>query len=101
MIKNIFYGFLRVHILYHAVKEKICGIEIIREISNHGYTLSPGTLYPLLHRMEKDGLLIKNDEVSFGRKRVYYKATKKGEKEFQEIKMKVVELYKEVVEGSK
>jgi DNA-binding PadR family transcriptional regulator len=51
--------------------------------------------------MEKDGLLIKNDEVSFGRKRVYYKATKTGEKEFQEIKMKVVELYKEVVEGSK
>jgi len=84
--------------LYHSINESICGIEIIRELSRHGYNVSPGTLYPLLHQMEKNGLLSRNEDISSGRKKVYYKATKKGIKEFREIKMKIIELYKEVVE---
>lgn len=98
MIKNIFYGFMRAHILYHAIKQQICGIEIIEELSRHGYNVSPGTLYPLLHQMEKDGLLVSKEDVTSGRKKIYYKATKKGNIEFEEIKMKIFELYKEIVE---
>jgi len=98
MINNVFYGFMRVHILYHSINESIYGIDIIRELSRHGYNVSPGTLYPLLHQMEKNGLLSRNEDSSSGRKRVYYQATKKGIKEFLEIKMKIIELYKEVVE---
>jgi len=98
MIKNIFYGFMRVHILYHATKQQICGIEIMEELQRHGYKVSPGTLYPLLHQMEKDGLLVSKEDTSSGRKKIYYKATKKSNNEFHEIKIKIVELYKEIFE---
>ena len=52
MIRNIFLGFIRIHILYHASKEEIFGVEIMRELKRHGYSISPGTLYPILHSLE-------------------------------------------------
>lgn len=27
-------------------------------LAHHGYCLSPGTLYPMLHKMERDGYLV-------------------------------------------
>ena len=57
MENEFFAGFIRLHILYHAYEEPIFGLGILRELRRHGYELSPGTLYPLLHRMEERGLL--------------------------------------------
>src|SRR5579875_2736613 len=45
---NIFSGLIRLHVLYHAARGPIFGLEMIRELRRHGYELSPGTLYPLL-----------------------------------------------------
>lgn len=50
-------GLVRLHILHHAVRHEIFGQWMIDELARHGYKLSPGTLYPMLHAMEKKGYL--------------------------------------------
>jgi len=97
MIKNIYNGFIRIHILYHAVEEQICGIEIIEELQRHGYTVSPGTIYPILHKMNQDNLLVAHDEIVGGKRRIYYKATTQGQKILDQAREKIKELYNEVI----
>lgn len=97
MIKNLYNGFVRIHILYHAVKEQICGIEIIKELQRHGYTVSPGTIYPILHKMNQDSLLNDHTETINGKRRIYYKATVKGKNILEQAQEKIKELYKEVI----
>lgn len=97
MIKNLYNGFIRIHILHHAVKEQICGIEIIKELQRHGYTVSPGTIYPILHKMSQNDLLNAHTETINGKRRIYYKATVKGKNILEQAQEKIKELYKEVI----
>ena len=97
MIKNLYNGFIRIHIIYHAVKEQICGIEIIKELQRHGYTVSPGTIYPILHKMNQDNLLNSHTETINGKRRIYYKATTKGKNVLEQAQGKIKELYNEVI----
>src|SRR4030067_1842324 len=76
--RNFFLGFIRLHILYHASQEPVFGLDLIRELARHGYSLSPGTLYPMLHGMEGDGFLQSKKEVVNGKGSKYYRATKAG-----------------------
>jgi DNA-binding PadR family transcriptional regulator len=94
--RNFFLGFIRLHILYHATQEQVFGLDLIRELSRHGYSLSPGTLYPMLHGMEKDGFLQSNKEVVNGKVRKYYRATKTGKRALASAHAKVRELVNEV-----
>lgn len=98
MLKNLYAGFIRIHILYHATQQKICGIDIIKELKHHGYILSPGTIYPILHAMHQNNLLTKYKEVIKGKQRIYYTATNKGKKILIETQKKIRELYDEVIE---
>lgn len=98
MIKNIFLGFIRIHILYHASKEEIFGVEIMKELKRHGYSPSPGTLYPILHSLEKQKYLISRKETVKGKIRKYYKITKKGIDTLEKSKAKIRELVAEVLE---
>lgn len=50
-------GLIRLHILHHASKRPVFGVWFIEELARHGYKLSPGTLYPLLHGLEGKGYL--------------------------------------------
>ena len=50
-------GLIRLHILHHASKGPVFGLWFIEEFGRHGYKLSPGTLYPLLHGLERKGYL--------------------------------------------
>jgi len=97
MIKNLYSGFIRIHILYHAVDEKICGIDIIKELQRHGYTVSPGTIYPILHKMNQDNFLVAHNETVSGKRRIYYRATSQGEKILERAREKIKELYDEVI----
>ena len=97
MIKNLYNGFIRIHILYHATEEKICGIEIIQELKRHGYSVSPGTVYPILHKMTKDKLLVTHNEIIEGKRRIYYRATNQGEEMLEQVREKIKELYDEVI----
>jgi hypothetical protein len=65
LLRHFFGGFVRLHILYHADKEPVCGVEMIDELKRHGYRLGPGTLYPILHHLEEAGYLDRLERLSF------------------------------------
>jgi len=95
--REFFLGFIKIHILYHASKEPIFGVEIAKELARHGYSISPGTLYPVLHRLEKEGHLESSSTVVNGKVRKYYQATAKGKLTLEQSKDKIRELVTEVV----
>lgn len=97
MIKDFFLGFIKIHILYHAAKEPVFGVELIRELERHGYHISPGTLYPILHRLLNDGYLALKEKNVGGKIRKYYRLTSKGKKALKECKEKIRELVDEVI----
>jgi DNA-binding PadR family transcriptional regulator len=96
--REFFLGFVRIHILYHAAKESIFGAEITQELARHGYNISPGTLYPILHRLEKEGCLTSTSTVIGGKVRKYYQATDEGKQVLEQAKKKINELVTEVIE---
>ncbi|MBA7635889.1 Transcriptional regulator [subsurface metagenome] len=96
--REFFLGFIKIHILYHASKEPIFGVEIAEELARHGYSLSPGTLYPVLHRLEKEGLMESSSRVVNGKVRKYYQATAEGKLVLEQSKRKIRELVTEVIE---
>jgi PadR family transcriptional regulator PadR len=96
--REFFLGFIKIHILYHASKEPIFGVEIAAELARHGYSISPGTLYPTLHRLEKEGYLKSNSKIIKGKVRKYYQATVEGKRMLDQSKEKIRELIAEVIE---
>jgi DNA-binding PadR family transcriptional regulator len=90
-------GFIKIHVLHHAQKEEICGIDMMMELRRHGYRIGPGTLYPALHRMQKDGYLESSKRTEKGRARIYYKATPKGRQALRSVRPKIGELVSEVL----
>jgi len=97
MLKEFFLGFVKIHILYHASKEPIYGAEILEELGRHGYRLSPGTLYPTLHRLSREGLLSVEKRIVDGKIRKYYVITEQGLAALDEAKKKITELVNEVI----
>ncbi len=96
---RIFYsGLIRLHILHHATHEPIFGLGIIGELARHGYVLSPGTLYPLLHGLERKGYLKSSIQKEEGRPRRVYKATARGRRALAAAREKVRELFGEMFE---
>jgi DNA-binding PadR family transcriptional regulator len=99
MIRDFFLGFIKIHILYHATQEPIYGLEMIRELETHGYDLSPGTLYPILHRLEEQGYLASDAQVVEGKVRKYYAATPSGEEMLAKAFKQARELFQEISLG--
>ncbi|MBI2906964.1 MAG: helix-turn-helix transcriptional regulator [Chloroflexi bacterium] len=96
--REFFLGFIKIHILHHASKAPIFGVEIAEELARHGYAISPGTLYPTLHRLAKEGYLSSSATVVNGKVRKYYTATDKGNLLLEESRTKIRELVDEVIE---
>lgn len=97
LTKMFFGGFVRMHVLYHAVKEPIFGVEMMEELGRHGYDVGAGTLYPMLHQLEEAGYLAVHTEVVAGKQRKYYRATPDGQAALEEAKTKLRELVSEVL----
>ncbi len=91
-------GFIRLHILYHASKESVFGLDMIKELGRHGYQLSPGTLYPILHQMELNGFLSSHKAVANGKYRKYYTITEEGKMALSQADDKIDELTRELNE---
>ncbi len=96
--KEFYSGFIRLHILYHSAKEDIFGLGIISELRRHGYELSPGTLYPILHGMEEKGYLSSTGKNVNGKIRRVYRITALGQKILKESRQKIKELFRELLE---
>lgn len=98
VLRKLFLGFIQIHILHHAKDEPIYGTWMLEELREHGYSISSGTLYPILHSMEMDGLLTKEDKNVDGKIRKYYTTTDKGSVVLSEARDKAYELFKEIKE---
>jgi transcriptional regulator, PadR family len=96
VIRKLFLGFMQIHILHHAKEEPFFGSWMIEELQEHGYEMSPGTLYPILHNLESEGLLEKEERLFEGKIRKYYKITEKGDEVLEEARRKAYELFKEI-----
>jgi PadR family transcriptional regulator PadR len=96
--REFFLGFIKIHILYHASKEPIFGVGIVEELSRHGYYLSPGTLYPTLHRLAKEGYLKQDSKLVGGKVRKYYTITESGLEVLKQARDKISELVDEVLD---
>ncbi len=98
VLRKLFLGFIHIHILHHAQEHPIFGAWMVEELREHGYQISPGTLYPILHTMERDGLLVRQDRTVDGKVRKYYSTTEKGLHVLNEARQKAYELFKEIKE---
>jgi DNA-binding PadR family transcriptional regulator len=102
LTREILLGFWKVHILHHAAEHPVIGQWVLTELRRHGYDISPGTLYPLLKRLERNGWL--RSEVAVGegkRRRRYYHLTARGTVVLDVLRETVVELHHEVVEEAR
>jgi DNA-binding PadR family transcriptional regulator len=90
-------GFIRMHILHHAAETPVYGLWVIEELRRHGYRLSPGTLYPILHGMEAQGYLRSSLRTDGRSRRRVYATTAKGRRALAAAKIKLRELFGEVV----
>ena len=96
--RNLYNGLIRLHILHHATESPIFGQWMIDELSHHGYRLSAGTLYPILHGMETQGYLTSRVTKKDGRNRRVYRATPLGRKALVTARKRVQELFGEMFE---
>ena len=95
--REILLGFWKVHILHHAQEGPLVGMWMLQELRRHGYDLSPGTLYPLLQRMEKNGWLRSQVDPNAGPKaRKEYYLTEKGAEVLSHVTDRLKELWQEI-----
>ena len=95
---DLYKGLIRIHILHHASRKPVFGSWFIDELARHGYKLSPGTLYPILHALERKGYLRSSSQRSGKSSRRMYLATPVGRKMLTAAKEKVSELFGELFE---
>ena len=97
--RDLYSGLIRLHVLHHAVEEPIFGLGMLEELARHGYRISPGTLYPILHGLEKRGYLRSTTQRNGKSLRKVYRATAAGRDALESAKSKVRELFAELIEG--
>lgn len=97
MLRDFFLGIIKIHILYHASQAPVYGTELMEELGRHGYSISPGTLYPILHSLEKQELVASYRKNESGKIRRYYQITKKGLISLDQARIKVRELVHEII----
>jgi DNA-binding PadR family transcriptional regulator len=97
MLHELFLGFIRVHILFHAAEAPVYGAALMVELARHGYRVGPGTLYPILHALQSQGYLRRENQVVNGRVRKYYRATPAGRRTLTRAQAQLRELVEEVL----
>lgn len=98
MIRDFLLGFIKIHILHHAAHEPVYGLALIQELQRHGYDLSPGTIYPILHQLEDQGYLVSEEQTVRGKVRKYYSITAHGNTTLIELRHKIQELVDELLD---
>jgi DNA-binding PadR family transcriptional regulator len=97
--QDLFAGLIRLHVLHHAAERELYGQWMIEELARHGYRLSAGTIYPLLHGLEKKGYLRSRRERVGRSIRRLYRATPLGRSALAASQGKIKELFRELVAG--
>ena len=97
--RDLYSGMIRLHILHHAQMDLIYGAGMAEELARHGYKISPGTMYPILHGLEKRGYLRSREERAGRSVRRVYGITPAGRRALKQAKLRVRELFGELIEG--
>lgn len=97
--RDLYSGLIRLHVLHHAAHEPVFGLGMVEELARHGYRISPGTLYPILHGLEQKGYLRSTEKRNGKSMRKVYRATPLGRKALRAARSKVRELFGELIEG--
>lgn len=100
VIRDFLRGAVRLHVLHHAALGAVSGAWITEELRHHGHEISPGTLYPLLHNLEDQGLLVSKHRLEDGRVLRCYQATQAGKQVLAEARITLAELAGELLPGS-
>ena len=95
--REIRLGIWKIHILHHAAAREVWGAWLLEELAEHGHQLSPGTLYPALVRMERNGWIVRTGDAPHARARQAFRITAEGRKLLALLRREVTELYEEVV----
>ena len=95
--REIRLGIWKIHILHHAETREVWGTWLLEELAEHGHVLSPGTLYPALGRMERNGWLERTGEAPHPRARQSFRITPAGRRLLEQLRREVTELHREVV----
>jgi DNA-binding PadR family transcriptional regulator len=88
----------KLHILHHATRGAVYGLWLLEELAAHGHRLSPGTLYPILERMERNGWL-RSKATKRVNARKEYRITVAGRRILDQLRTDVDELHREIVLG--
>lgn len=96
LAREILLAFWKAHILHHAESRPVYGLWLIEELAEHGYRLSPGTLYPILARMERNGWLASQPGAR-ATSRKTYRITARGRQVLETLRRHIDELHREVV----
>ncbi|HZM54897.1 MAG TPA: PadR family transcriptional regulator [Acidimicrobiales bacterium] len=99
LVRDFHRGAVRLHVLFHAKSEVVFGAAIAAEIARHGHSVSPGTLYPLLHDLEASGDLTSETVVVGGHRRRCYRITPQGRRTLDACTAALRELADEVLES--
>jgi len=95
--REILLSFWNVHVLHHAAEGEVIGQWMLKELAHHGYEVSPGTLYPLLKRMQKNGWLTSTADPARGPKGPRaYTITEEGRAVLKIVRKQLQELGVEV-----
>lgn len=97
--QDLYGGLIRLHILHHAALQPLFGLGLIDELRHHGYQMSAGTLYPMLHGLERKGYLRSSRQTTGRRQRRVYEITDQGRDALADARTKVRELFGELFEG--
>ncbi len=97
--RSLYAGLIRLHILHHAAEKPLYGIWIAEELARHGYRMSAGTLYPILHALEHKNYLRSHRERNGRSVRRVYRVTPLGRKALRIARRRVQELFGEMFGG--
>lgn len=87
--KELLKGSTNMLVLSLLEKENMYGYQMIKKMSkesNNIFELQEGTLYPILHGLEANGLITSYWDETGTKKRKYYSITKKGKEQLKEKK---------------
>ncbi len=96
ILREIRQAFWKLHILHHAEQGPIYGLWMLSELAEHGHKVSPGTLYPMLARLERNGWL-RASPGQHARDRRSYRITARGREGLASLRAELAELHRELV----
>ena len=99
-VRELFRSFTRIHVISFASKADVYGLAIQQRLTEYGYPVSPGMLYPILHELEDRGLLESRWEKIRGKARRYYSITEKGSRFLSYMKPFIAELSQVVLDSA-